>query len=198
MFNLTKKAIELLKEIRDIVDGGVLPSRTVMVCVDACIARYHDVVMVSEPTSGPIDKCTYNDCGWCYAPSHINNNSNNGACKAPDECQYFTSSKAKLRLNEHNLQAEKLQNEHNLQAQPTRNRQKLSLSVEKIWNDYNDVCDGVGVFQDSGDALAAAFLSAADQLKTIKTPRDDFEDGFNAGIHAGKLELRSIASELEG
>lgn len=31
-------------------------------------------------------KCQYNDCGWCYAPSHLNNNAVNGACKNPNEC----------------------------------------------------------------------------------------------------------------
>lgn len=31
-------------------------------------------------------KCFYNDCGWCYAPSHLNTNAVNGACKNPKEC----------------------------------------------------------------------------------------------------------------
>jgi hypothetical protein len=31
-------------------------------------------------------KCKYYDCGWCYAPSHLNNNAVNGACKNPNEC----------------------------------------------------------------------------------------------------------------
>jgi len=31
-------------------------------------------------------KCKYYDCGWCYAPSHLNNNAVNGAGKNPNEC----------------------------------------------------------------------------------------------------------------
>lgn len=31
-------------------------------------------------------KCQYNDCGWCYAPPHLNNNAVNGVCKNPNEC----------------------------------------------------------------------------------------------------------------
>jgi hypothetical protein len=44
-------------------------------------------VFVNKNTEEPVtSKCCYNDCGWCYAPSHINNNAVNGACKNPNEC----------------------------------------------------------------------------------------------------------------
>jgi hypothetical protein len=42
-----------------------------------------DIQLMEEPVTS---KCCYNDCGWCYAPSHINNNAVNGACKNPNEC----------------------------------------------------------------------------------------------------------------
>jgi hypothetical protein len=44
-------------------------------------------IFVNKITEEPVtSKCCYNDCGWCYAPSHINNNAINGACKNPNEC----------------------------------------------------------------------------------------------------------------
>jgi hypothetical protein len=44
-------------------------------------------IFVNKITEEPVtSKCCYNDCGWCYAPSHINNNAVNGACKNPNEC----------------------------------------------------------------------------------------------------------------
>lgn len=30
--------------------------------------------------------CTYNDCGWCYAPDDVENNSKVGACQNPRDC----------------------------------------------------------------------------------------------------------------
>lgn len=33
-------------------------------------------------------KCNYYDCGWCYAPESIDNNSRGGACYAPTKCPY--------------------------------------------------------------------------------------------------------------
>jgi hypothetical protein len=44
-------------------------------------------IFVNKNTEEPVTtKCCYNDCGWCYAPSHLNNNAVNGACKNPNEC----------------------------------------------------------------------------------------------------------------
>lgn len=34
--------------------------------------------------------CKYYDCGWCYAPEEITNNSRNGGCYEPNECPYFS------------------------------------------------------------------------------------------------------------
>lgn len=31
-------------------------------------------------------RCPYWDCGWCYAPKDVENNSHNGSCWAPDNC----------------------------------------------------------------------------------------------------------------
>jgi hypothetical protein len=30
--------------------------------------------------------CKHNDCGWCYAPSHVRTNARAGACVDPDFC----------------------------------------------------------------------------------------------------------------
>ena len=38
-------------------------------------------------------KCNYWDCGWCYAPESIVNNSENGACNHPETCPYLKSNK---------------------------------------------------------------------------------------------------------
>ena len=51
-------------------------------------------VFVNKNTEEPMPtKCCYNDCGWCYAPSHINNNAINGACKNPNECPTLNEEK---------------------------------------------------------------------------------------------------------
>jgi hypothetical protein len=49
-----------------------------------------DIQLTEEPVTA---KCCYNDCGWCYAPSHINNNAVNGACKNPNECPTLNEEK---------------------------------------------------------------------------------------------------------
>ena len=40
-------------------------------------------------------KCDYFDCGWCYAPGWQTNNSNNGKCLAPSECEYLKKLESK-------------------------------------------------------------------------------------------------------
>ena len=36
-------------------------------------------------------KCGYNDCGWCYAPSHLETNAVNGACENSKDCPTIKS-----------------------------------------------------------------------------------------------------------
>ena len=40
----------------------------------------------------------------------------------------------------------------------------LSPAAQAIWDAFNDVSERVGVFDDYGDALAAALRAAADQV----------------------------------
>ncbi len=37
--------------------------------------------------------CKYFDCGWCYAPEDVENNSKNGSCNEPLFCPYFNENK---------------------------------------------------------------------------------------------------------
>lgn len=32
-------------------------------------------------------KCKFNDCGWCYAPNHLETTDNNGQCNHPQQCK---------------------------------------------------------------------------------------------------------------
>jgi hypothetical protein len=51
-------------------------------------------IFVTKNTEEPVTaKCQYNDVGWCYAPSHLNNNAVNGACKNPNECPTLNEEK---------------------------------------------------------------------------------------------------------
>lgn len=61
---------------------------------------------------------------------------------------------------------------------------QLSPAAEAIWQAFNDVAERVGVFEDYGDALAAALRALADQAESQK--------------HWHVNEIRAIARELEG
>ena len=51
-------------------------------------------VFVTQNTEEPVTaKCQYNDCVLCYAPSHLNNNAVNSACKNPNECPILNDKK---------------------------------------------------------------------------------------------------------
>ena len=41
----------------------------------------------------------------------------------------------------------------------------LSPAAQVVWNAFNDVTERVGVFEDYGDALAAALRAAAEELQ---------------------------------
>ena len=66
---------------------------------------------------------------------------------------------------------------------------QLSPAASAIWDTYNAAFDEAGVFTDYGDALAAAFKTAADILREayaneeLMDPADDW--------------LNDIATELE-
>ena len=57
-----------------------------------------------------------------------------------------------------------------------------SPATQAIWDAYNDVLERVGVFEDHGDALAAAFRALAVRIKGADEIRED---------------VLSIANELE-
>ena len=65
----------------------------------------------------------------------------------------------------------------------------LSPAAQAVWDAFNDVSERVGVFEDYGDALAAALRAAASKLREAYANEEcfDFPDDW----------LDSIAAELE-
>ena len=68
----------------------------------------------------------------------------------------------------------------------------LSPATQAIWDAFNDVSERVGVFEDYGDALAAAFRAAADQVM----PEENNWPHYMLGTVRRKF--LAIADELEG
>lgn len=66
---------------------------------------------------------------------------------------------------------------------------KLSPQAEAIWYAFNEVFERVGVFEDYGDALAAAIETLADQVTPANGSRRNNEI---------RAELLAIAAELRG
>ena len=70
---------------------------------------------------------------------------------------------------------------------------KLSPAVQAIWDAYNDVCERVGVFEDYGDALAAALRALVQhEGESVCT----YDEGKFSVVREDRL--RAIAAELEG
>ena len=72
----------------------------------------------------------------------------------------------------------------------------LSREALAMWNAFNDVSERVGVFEDYGDALAAA-LRAINEYVVMPLPRYEYDyDELEAisGIHQ---EIERLAKELE-
>jgi hypothetical protein len=71
---------------------------------------------------------------------------------------------------------------------------ELSPESQAVWDAFNDAADRVGVFEDYGDALAAAFRAAADQIQ--------FHDQLGLTAYGGHAQAQqqflTIASELDG
>lgn len=61
-----------------------------------------------------------------------------------------------------------------------------------VWEAFNEVAEHVGVFEDYGDALAAALMAAATQLH-----HDPGQTHQAGGIIAARLQLLEIANELK-
>jgi hypothetical protein len=72
----------------------------------------------------------------------------------------------------------------------------LSPAAAAVWNAYNDVMERVGVFEDCGDAIAAALHAVADQWKPEDMP--EMHSCCHELIESIHSELLTIAAELEG
>jgi len=72
---------------------------------------------------------------------------------------------------------------------------ELSPAAQEIWDAFNEAAERVGTFEDYGDALAAAFRAAADQVAS-PIPDDCTADVFNRQLKI-RSELLALATELE-
>ena len=83
----------------------------------------------------------------------------------------------------------------------------LSPAAQAVWDAFNDVSERVGIFEDYGDALAAALRAVADQLvppldlkpqEDLESRREAMEWGMNSQTQLTRHQLLAIAAELEG
>jgi len=72
---------------------------------------------------------------------------------------------------------------------------KLSRKAEAVWEAFNEVSERVGIFEDYGDALAAALEAAADQVTPANSSRRNNE--IRAGLLAIAAELRGTTTATE-
>jgi hypothetical protein len=75
----------------------------------------------------------------------------------------------------------------------------LSPAAQAVWNAFNDVSERVGVFEDYGDALAAAFRAAVDQVvpENANAVGDEHDDARHDQWMRIRYKLLDIANELE-
>jgi hypothetical protein len=77
---------------------------------------------------------------------------------------------------------------------------KLSPDAQAVWDAFNGAFERVGVFEDYGDALAAALRAAADQV--VPEPSAHLPEQncrwYRLGVLAYRHNLLAIAAELEG
>ena len=72
---------------------------------------------------------------------------------------------------------------------------KLSPAAQAVWDAFNDVSERVGVFEDYGDALAAAIRAASARMMNLVG--DIYHPKYLEGIEASSDFLDQIAAELE-
>ena len=76
----------------------------------------------------------------------------------------------------------------------------VTAAAQSVLDAFNDVSERVGVFEDYGDALAAALRAAADQV--VPEPSDHLPEQncrwYILGASAYRHNLRAIADELDG
>jgi hypothetical protein len=84
--------------------------------------------------------------------------------------------------------------------------QPLSPAANAAWEAFNEVAERVGVFEDYGDALAAALRALAEQMPNSypacleQMPEDArrwYRLGFGAAGNCDRSWLSEIAAELE-
>jgi hypothetical protein len=74
-------------------------------------------------------------------------------------------------------------------------KQPLSPAANAVWEAFNETADRVGVFEDYGDALAAALRAVADQV----VPEDPCgDDCCITRCEQIRADFLAIAAELEG
>ncbi len=77
---------------------------------------------------------------------------------------------------------------------------KLSRKAEAIWDAFNEVSERVGIFEDYGDALAAALEAAADQVvpERANAVGDEHDEAREDQWMRIRYKLLAIAAELRG
>lgn len=75
----------------------------------------------------------------------------------------------------------------------------LSPAAQATWEAFNDVAERVGVFEDYGDAIAAAIRAAAEQCIAIPghQPTSEWLAGYQAARRSTYEQLHKLAAELE-
>lgn len=75
---------------------------------------------------------------------------------------------------------------------------KLSPAAQAVWDAFNDVSERVGVFEDYGDALAAALRAAASEtLLTSDHLEGSSPNKYELGWNAAVAYIQDIAQQLE-
>ena len=78
-------------------------------------------------------------------------------------------------------------------------KQLLSPAANAAWEAFNDVLERVGVFEDYGDALAAALRAAADQVvpEDMRECETYTNEAIRLNLQGVRRQLLAIAAELE-
>ena len=78
-------------------------------------------------------------------------------------------------------------------------KQPLSPAANAAWEAFNDVLERVGVFEDYGDALAAALRAAADQVvpEDMRECETYTNEAIRLNLQGVRRQLLAIAAELE-
>jgi len=75
---------------------------------------------------------------------------------------------------------------------------RLSPQSEAVWSAYNEVMERVGVFEDCGDAIAAALRAAVEHTQKNKVMTTFGVTMAQSVPYCLASEILAIAAELEG